>query len=446
MRVLRLHHLPPADVLALYFRGAYDADVVLDHELEPFLQALETHAGDWMPEVVSGKRQRKYSRAAVWRALEERRDEYSSIIGLSRTKPPAMDGMLDLGLGATRSKLYAVLKLKPLSFFADESRSRNFVELVRAWALRYPVTYAEANSLAEDGLAGSPTYGRDQEVYYRDGFDKVYDVCWLNVFGPKLVESVGRQRVLSTPAHRVEELPSGAVLLVTWPIAAEFARDEARQAQARAFAHLRPDLDYDTVLRTLRDRSAKLVPVEPHFHPDIAPLLSRVVDVGPFSERQTRIAEYNAYRPPEPDEWLPADAAPLSDVEDRQAALEHLSLVAEHLVALRHKKVPSIFNETPESLTELDFHFWREDFPEVFERQKIDEHLVPPIGAYLGQVLVRNLGGEWVPRKKLEESQVRVGQRAWLPFDRAWRYMRSCQSLLDYSLTQFYREAERHRS
>jgi hypothetical protein len=29
---------------------------------------------------------------------------------------------------------------------------------------------------------------------------------------------------------------------------------------------------------------------------------------------------------------------------------------------------------------------------------------------------------------------------------RAQRYLRSCQSLLDYSLTQLYREAERHRS
>jgi len=444
MKTLSIHSLPSDDGLRFDFEGAYDADAALDQELGPFFQALEACAGDWMPEVAKGKRQRKYSRAAIWKGLEEERDEHDASIGLYRTKPPAID--MTLWLVPKRSGMDVGLSLKPLSFFAAEDRSRSFVEMVRAWTSRYPVIYAMANSSAEDELADAPSYGRDKETWRRDGFDKVYDVCWLNVFGPKLVESVGRQRVLSTPAHRVEELPNGAVLLVTWPIAAEFARDEARQAQARTFAHLRPDLDYDTVLRTLRDRSAKLVPVEPHFHPDLAPLLSRVVDVGPISERQTRIAEYNAYRPPEPDEWLPADAAPLSDVADRQAALEHLSYLAEHLVALRHKKVPSIFNETPESLTELDFHFWREDFPEVFERQKIDEHLVPPIGAYLGQVLVRNLGGEWVPRKKLEESQVRVGQRAWLPFVRAWRYMRSCQSLLDYSLTQFYREAERHRS
>lgn len=59
---------------------------------------------------------------------------------------------------------------------------------------------------------------------------------------------------------------------------------------------------------------------------------------------------------------------------------------------------------------------------------------------------MRNLGGRWIPRQKLEEVQVLVGKRVWLPFVRAQHYMRSCQALLDYSLTQLYREAERHRA
>jgi hypothetical protein len=42
--------------------------------------------------------------------------------------------------------------------------------------------------------------------------------------------------------------------------------------------------------------------------------------------------------------------------------------------------------------------------------------------------------------------QVLVGQRVWFPYVRAHRYMRSQQSLLDRSLTQLYRVAERHRS
>jgi hypothetical protein len=59
---------------------------------------------------------------------------------------------------------------------------------------------------------------------------------------------------------------------------------------------------------------------------------------------------------------------------------------------------------------------------------------------------VRHLGGEWIARQKLEEAQVRVGSRVWLPFVRAHRYLRSRQALLDFSLTQLYRVAVRHRA
>ena len=76
---------------------------------------------------------------------------------------------------------------------------------------------------------------------------------------------------------------------------------------------------------------------------------------------------------------------------------------------------------------------------------ELREPAVPTIGAYLGEVLVRNLGGRWIPRQKLEEAQVLVGNRVWLPFLRARHYMTSRQALLEHSLTQLYRIAERHR-
>ncbi|QAT85484.1 hypothetical protein EJ065_3924 [Corallococcus coralloides] len=315
--------------------------------------------------------------------------------------------------------------------------------MVRAWALRYPTSHASAHSSADDQLAGAPNFGRDNEAVWRDGFDKVYELCWLNVFGPKLVETVGRERMLSTPAHLVEELPNGSVLLVLRPTAADFAGEEARVAQARAHVHLRPELDFDTVLRTLRERSAALAPVEPRFHPDLAPLFSRLPFEFAISERQRKIAELNAFRPSEPEEWLPA-ALP-SDVENPERVLSDYDDLSEGLVAALHTKVPSIFDETPESLTDLDFYFWKERFPTRYLRDLIDSHTAPALGAYLGRTLVRRLGGTWVPRQKLEESQVRVGRRVWLPFLRARRYMQSCEALLDSSLTQFFREAERHR-
>ncbi|HYO52109.1 hypothetical protein [Archangium sp.] len=446
MKVLRFHDLKVEDRLRLTFKGAFDPRAALERGLEPFFQALEEYAGEWMPDVAEGKRRRKYARAAIWKALEEERDEKSTSLGLYRTKWPALDMSLSLYFPPLPTELDISINVQPLSFFAEAERCRKIVDMVQAWAFRYPVSYAAAHSIDDRELAGSPYFGRDVQTSRRDGFDKIYEVFWLNIFGPKLVETVGRERMLSTPAHRVEALPDGSVLLVTWPTAADFSSDEARQAQARAHVHLRPDLDLPTVLRTLRERSATLAPVEPRFHPDVAPLLSRVVDRVAVSDRQRRIAEFNAWQPPEPEEWLPADAALPPDVEDPERAREHYSDLAEHLVALLHTKVPSVFEATPGSLTDVDYQFWHEDFPRVFERHDIDAHAVPAIGAYLGQVLVRNLGGQWIPRKKLEEAQVLVGNRVWLPFVRAWRYMRSCQSLLDSSLTQLYHVAKRHRS
>jgi hypothetical protein len=445
MKVLSVHDLKPEDSLRLTFNGAFDPHAAAEEELEPFLLALEKYADGWMPDIVEGKRRRKYAHAAIWKSLEEERQEKRAVIGLYRTQWPALDMTLRLWLPPLPPELDLTITLKPLSFFMEEDRCRKFVEMVRAWASRYPVTYAMAHSTDDRVLAGAPNFGRDDETEYRDGFDKIYEVFWLNIFGPKLVETVGRERMLSTSAHRVEELPNGSILLVTWPTVADFASKEARRAQARAHAHLRPDLDFDTVLRSLHERSAMLAPVEPRFHPDLAPLLSRVVDRAASHVRQRRIAELNAWQPPEPEEWRPADSALPPDVDNLERALEYYSDLAEHLVALLHSEVPSVFKATPESLTDADFYFWREEFPKSRLREAIDEHAVPAIGAYLGEVLVRNLGGRWIPRQKLEEAQVLVGNRVWLPFVRARNYMRSRQSLLDYSLTWLYRVAERHR-
>ncbi|RKG74733.1 hypothetical protein [Corallococcus terminator] len=443
MKTLNPHQSNTEDHLQFSFEGAVDPRESLERELEPFLLTLEASAGDWMPNVVKGKRARKYSRANFWKALDEDRDEVGATLGLYRTAWPALDMTFRLWFPPLPPELNVSLVLQPLSFFSEVERCRAFVDMVRGWAARYPVTYASAHSVADEYLSGSPNFGRDIQTSMKDGFDKIYGVYWLNIFGSELVQSVGRERMLSTPAHRVEELPNGSVLVLTWPTVTDFACEEARQAQARAFVHLRPDLDLSTVLSELRERSETLAPVEPRFQPDVAPLLNRVLDACAFSERQRKIAEFNVRPPPEPEEWLPADAAIPVDVQDPSDAREHYATLAEHLVAILHTEVPSVFETTPESLTDVDFHLWSRNYPETFERWKIDEQLMPAVGAYLGEVLVRRLGGQWIPRKKLEEAQVRVGNRVWLPFVRAQRYLGSRQALLDYSLTQSYREAER---
>ncbi|MBJ6766187.1 hypothetical protein JGU66_36015, partial [Myxococcaceae bacterium JPH2] len=400
MKLLTLHDLNKVDSLSFTFEGRFDATTGVERALAPLFDALEKHAEGWMPTIVKSGRKRKYSREAVWRAVEERRDEYGSIIGLYRSGSPAVSLGLNLSLAQGESSFHSRLDVQPLDFFSGVDSCRTLVSVARDWAARYPVPYSSAHSIADEQLAGSPSFGRRERDARRDGFDKIYELFWLNIFGPNLVESVGRERVLSTPAHLVEELPNGSVLLVLWPTPAEFANDDARVAQARAHVHLRPDLDFDTVLRTLRERSAALVPVEPRFHPDVAPFLSRLPDEFAISERQRKVAELNAFRPPESEEWLPV-ALP-SDVESPERVLESYGDLSEGLVAVLHTEVPSIMDETPESLTDLDFHFWKTHFPERYTRDVIEGHTIPALGVYLGDVLVRRLGGTWVLREKME--------------------------------------------
>src|SRR5690242_10429982 len=141
MKVLSVHDLKAEDGLLLTFTGAFDSQAVLEREFEPFLLALEECAGGWMPDVVNGKRQRKYSRTSFWKALEERRDGNSTDLGLYRTEWPALDMWFWLWLPPRPPELDVSLKVKPLSFFAEAERCRQFVELVRAWASRYPVIH-----------------------------------------------------------------------------------------------------------------------------------------------------------------------------------------------------------------------------------------------------------------------------------------------------------------
>ena len=78
MKLLRFHDLNAEDSLWLLLRRDLRPAGCTGARVGALLQALETHAGEWMPDVVEGKRHRKYSRAAIWKALEERRDEKSS--------------------------------------------------------------------------------------------------------------------------------------------------------------------------------------------------------------------------------------------------------------------------------------------------------------------------------------------------------------------------------
>ena len=130
MKRLSVYDLKDEDSLSVDFEAILDPQVAWERELSPFLQVLEEYAGEWMPDVVNGKRQRKYTRASTWKALEERNEDKWATIGLYRTVWPALDMTLRLRPPHLPSTLGLTIEIKPLSFFAEEERCRKLVEMI----------------------------------------------------------------------------------------------------------------------------------------------------------------------------------------------------------------------------------------------------------------------------------------------------------------------------
>ncbi|MFL5347575.1 MAG: hypothetical protein ACJ8AT_22545 [Hyalangium sp.] len=412
--------------------------------LEEMLEIIESTGEEFRPKRMSlTRRKLKYSRQKLRERLHEATSGKSTSIHLLCDRFSLTYYAVDFFEGHENVRSSVSLSVYPFSVFSEpgkgEERARHLVNLARAFASRFPVTYGFAHS-GTDALMD-----RDDEQKREFVPKSIERVHWLNLYGPRLVEQIGRQRMLSTPAFLLEELPGGAVLWLTRPTPADFASEEARLAQARALVHLRPDLKLEDTLATLRHRSLAFVPVEPHFDPDIADLLTLTLQRSGLHKKHWDIERLNQYRPPPPSEWLSAHQAPPPDVPHVSEAIrlyEHQ--YAEQLAALLHTEVPSVMDGSPESLPEIDyFLWWRGWGPQLPEAER--ELLITSLGAYLGMVLVHKAGGRWVPRRHLEEAAVIVGDRAWLPFLRARHHVQSRQAALDFSLTQLYRQA-RHLS
>ncbi|HYO53573.1 hypothetical protein [Archangium sp.] len=412
------------------------------HEgLDEVLDVVESVDEELRPGKISFERGRKpkYSRQLMHESLPEFQFMEHTSIFLNCARVP--DAYFDIH-GSTNdegSRFSLTLRIIPFAWCREpgkeEERAARLVSLVRTLASRLPLSYGLAHSDTDCLLDTDPENPGPSVP------PQVERMHWLNVYGPRMVEALGRERVLSTPALLVEELPHGAVLVLTRPTPVDFASEQARLAQARALVHLRPDLNPEDVLSTLHRRSLAFTPIPIQFHPDVADILLQEVDFQGLFQRRQMVERYNAYHPPAVSEWLPVSQQPWPDVPDVQAAIDlYEGTYAEQLLALMHTQVPSVMDRSPESLPGIDWNCWRSSFS-----QEKRSRVIPALGAYLGMLLVYELKGRWVPRRNLDEAAVVVGDRAWLPFLRARYCLQSRDAPLDFSLTQLFREAQRLR-
>lgn len=356
------------------------------------------------------------------------------VVGSSVTmRSDELEYNVSIGCGACDLTLDASYLL---SRFTSGDTSQTLIALTAKLASQLGALFSRSHSATDLQLVEPPYEQRE----YRLAPDQVEEIYWLNVWGPEIVERIGRPLVLATPAWHVEELSYGGVLVVIRPTPLDYASAEARDAQARVLAHVRPDLDEAAIRATLAERSRKLAPVEHAFDRDVAELLELLVEREMRSERPTEAARLNSFHPPAVTEFR---TEPLPAQGELAVAIERYGDNAEQLVALLRKDIPEIEGSDPAVLPRIDDHLWHFNFAEDYDRADVESDLVPAVGAYLGQMMVDRLGGSWVPRTKLDEAQVVIGGTAYLPFLRARHALSSRQAQLDHSLTQFFRVAAR---
>jgi hypothetical protein len=427
--VLQLYS--PANLLD---QGREGLDAVLD-----FIESLDA---ELRPQTLYLSRKRKYSRQLVHERLHECRVGANIFLILGRSQPldeGLLINLIDPGNEDTRFSVD--LTLHPFAAVRESNRTeehaRRILSLVRSFAQRFPISYGLAHSRTDFYLCSDP--------HRTNPFSpkRVYEAYWLNVYGPRLVEELGRQRLMSTPAAHMEELPGGAVLWLTRPTPADFDSEEARLAQARALVHLRPESKLEETLFTLRQRSLAFTPLPVQFDEDVADILWRKVEHEGLMTRRENVKRFNAYRPPPVSEWLPVAQAPTPDVANVQQAIDtYEGQYAEQLIALLGKDVPAVMDGTVEALPQVDYHFWHFGWGRRLPDEE-KEILISALGAWLGMFLVHTLGGRWVPRRALDEAAVVVGDRAWLPFLRARHALQGREAPLDSSCTQLFRLASR---
>jgi hypothetical protein len=231
-----------------------------DISIDQILEVLRFHAYEFMPQQIgTGKAPRKYSPEAVKRVLAKKQDsdnEYVSLY-LRRQDPAVTYGFSFLLWKGAPFGLRLNIEL-PLDSFDHPDhgaeRTQHFVSLVTALANLLHPLYGYAHNRADFTLSTDP--------HAEDSYTpiQVYEIHWLNIYGKDLVEQLGRDRVLSTPCFRCEELTNGGVLLLSRPTPLDYASDETRVTQASALAHLRSDITYEQALAMLRERSVTLFP------------------------------------------------------------------------------------------------------------------------------------------------------------------------------------------
>ncbi len=105
--------------------------------------------------------------------------------------------------------------------------------------------------------------------------------------------------------------------------------------------------------------------------------------------------------------------------------------LADGLVIYFQEEVGGLIDFDTAALATADSHFAAHPPKLGLKRDFLLNDYIPTIGAFLGEVLVREGGGTWIVREPIMKSRVAIGERETDPFWIAHQAIFDCSNLQD---------------
>jgi hypothetical protein len=115
------------------------------------------------------------------------------------------------------------------------------------------------------------------------------------------------------------------------------------------------------------------------------------------------------------------DGEPISDPDE----------LGHGFVSYFHSEIPEVFEYSPNALQAIDRYFETHDPSREFRAEFLFKELMPAMGGYLGETLIRHAGGTWVSRQPVLKSTVRAHGREIPVFQHAFEAVYDRKKLAD---------------
>lgn len=374
-------------------------------------------------------------RPARWRVLVDELAELMRRGELALALYPSRDGGYEMIVESSAIRLYGEQGDEP-----DDPEP--LVGLVQAMTEGVAVRAAVFCGERDLSAMGDPALGSVDEEWFR------YRAGWLNVLPRAAVTALDGARLPDEITIRQGGHDTAVVRVGEhW-----HPNDRAAALSARAalVGLLHPEIDADALRdQWLQAIGARVVPAT-GWDPDLDEVLRPVLLAEPPGSARQIANGFIGRSLPEP-EWVPADtvAPQLGDARDVDEWGSGVRMKGEVVPYALSQEVGAVSRSELDggdlaSLSAMDRLFFFKAVTLGFADPDGARALWEGVGAMLGSALVDQLGGRWIPRDRLEEAAVVIGDRAWLPWRRARLFLQSPNAALEYSLTKFYKVAQRY--